>query len=285
MENNEKQTKKTTKEETFLKICENVKRCKALDWIERIILSNYISFQRNGQEFYQTDLYQAKELGLSAAQISKYTGRLKEREIIETTIDYIVNPSGGRPIPKRYVKVIDLDKWTEGKVVPDVKKITSASQKRKANKIMGLPNITKNDVNVTDFLNGIKEEEFLDNSIIQEAPLTIPIKQINNETSLEEDPAELEKITLNKTQSTIPNREEDDLLILDAFRDIEHSCSMGEQLLKKEQEGMVLEFIKASLKFDDNEILDGEVFKLESGKYYLKNTLNEIRKKSSQSPC
>ena len=132
MKNQENEANQQKEKENFLRIFPNIKRCKALDWEERAILSNYISFLIQGKEFYQTDSFQAKELGLSPAQVSKYTGRLKERGIIDTKLDYEENTNGGRPIPVRYVTVIEMDKWTKGDAVPQVKKIISPAQKKKA---------------------------------------------------------------------------------------------------------------------------------------------------------
>ncbi|MBL0329099.1 MAG: hypothetical protein IPP64_06715 [Bacteroidetes bacterium] len=135
---NEQNKSKIPDQETFLKIPFNVKRCKDLDWEERVILSNYISYLVKGNEFYQTDSYQGRELGLSSAQISKYSNRLKERGEISTKMEFEENPNGGRPIPVRYVKVVDINKWLKGDTIPVVKKIISASKKRLAKKMAEL---------------------------------------------------------------------------------------------------------------------------------------------------
>lgn len=149
MKTKENEPNKTSQQETFLRIFDNVKYCKALDWEERAILSNHISFLINGQEFFQTDAFQAKSLGLSPAQISKYTGRLKERGLIETEMAYVPNPNGGRPIPKRYVTVIDMDKWTKGDKVPVVKAILSPSKKKLAIKTAELNKAKSTNTNIT----------------------------------------------------------------------------------------------------------------------------------------
>jgi|GEM_PF-5413474 hypothetical protein len=146
-QNNEQ--KKSNENTNFLMVLDNIKRCKGLDWKEKALLSNYISFLRDGKEFFQTDEFQAKELGLSPAQISKFTGRLKERGEIATDIKYVENANGGRPVPKRYVKVLDIDKWAKGDTTPVVNRITPPNKKKMAREVAANKNekpIIKDDV-------------------------------------------------------------------------------------------------------------------------------------------
>jgi hypothetical protein len=152
MKNNQNETNPNEKEETFLRIFDNVKNCKGLDWEEKAIFSNHISYLINDKEFFQTDSFQAKELGLSPAQVSKYTGRLKERELIDTRIEYVPNENGGRPIPKRYVTVIDINKWVvKSEKILVAKKILSPAKKKLARKEAELVKAkTTAEVNITD---------------------------------------------------------------------------------------------------------------------------------------
>lgn len=143
MNNKENEQSKMPDSETWIKLYYNVRRCKGLDWEEKALLTNYLSFQMRGDEFYQTDSSQGGRLGLSTAQVCKYTSRLKERGEIDTKMKYEANPTGGRPIPVRYVTVIDVDKWTKNEAIPVVKKIISAGKKRLVKKMAKLTAINE----------------------------------------------------------------------------------------------------------------------------------------------
>lgn len=107
----------------FLALFNNIKKCKALDCKERLILSQIASFQIQGDMCDQTDSGMGSELGMSAAQIGKNISRLKKRGEIDVKTEHQPNPNGGRPIPKRFIKIIDLAKWTTGNEIPKVKGI------------------------------------------------------------------------------------------------------------------------------------------------------------------
>jgi hypothetical protein len=186
MKTNTNEQKPTEEKEKFLRVFPNVKRCKALDWEERIILSNHISFLIQGNEFYQTDSFQGMELGMSAAQISKYTGRLKERGLIETKLTYEENPKGGRPIPVRYVTVIDMDKWISGDKTPVVKAIVSATKKKQAKK---MTEYAKNKAEVQATNTETK---------------TVDLKQLNSTTEQTLQPKEIAEVEVKKTASKPP---------------------------------------------------------------------------------
>lgn len=166
----------------FLRIHDNVKRCKALDLNERFILSNIISYLINDQEFFQTDARQAKELGLSPAQISKYTGRLKERELIEVKMEFIVNPNGGRPVPKRYITVKDIDKWIKGNTIPTVKPL--APKKKKDNYVDG--SVTTSTSLADDSTSKVTEIKPIEVEPILPQDKVLPASIVNNNPSNEE---------------------------------------------------------------------------------------------------
>lgn len=284
MKTNQNETNKTNKLEDFLLIHVNVKRCKALDWEERIILSNHISYLRNGQEFFQTDAFQAKELGLSAAQISKYTGRLKERGLIDTRMEYIPNPNGGRPIPKRYVTVIDMDKWITGDKVPAVNKIVSPTKKKQEKKMMGLAK-AKTVINSAETTSLIVEvlSEAAPTTITETKLSTKPKSPVKKKKSLEEDLAEAEVKANTSSQnisiSNINSKSTNDLITLDAFKDVDISSDSGKVLIAKMDAGEELDFINVMVRFADNELLPDEATKLSNGKYFLKSLLTELQRK------
>ncbi len=263
-------TNKTDETETFLRIFDNVKHCKALDWIERAILSNHISFQKNGKEFYQTDAYQAKVLGLSPAQINKYTGRLKERELIDTKIVYETNPNGGRPIPVRYVTVIDMYKWITGDKVPAVKAIVSPTKKKQAKRIEELTK-SKNEVATSTT---IKDEVSVIQSVNQqEIKPSVKLKKTKKDKNLEEMLEEVESKEALVIKSN--SNEVAEVITLDSEKDIDNTVSIGKSIIEKIKNNEEMVFKKVNIKFGED-CLPDEALKISSGKYFLKSTLKQM---------
>ncbi len=250
MNNKANEPNKIPDHETFLRIFYNVKRCKGMDWEEKIILSNFMSYQTNGKEFYQTDSHQASELGLSPAQISKYTSRLKERGEIETNMTYVENPNGGRPVPKRYVTVLNMDKWTKGESIPVVKKITSPTQRKLTKRLAEVTRI-KEELRIlsAQTINPPTEKEV---KIIEPA-----IKKVKNETA---------------STKTKP-----EVMTLDNDKDVDNSNTLGKIIIAQIREGKEILFHKVKVKLMD-ELIDDEATLIPNGKnkHYLKSTLRAI---------
>lgn len=271
MNNKENEPSKKNEKETFLKICNNVKRCKGMDWEEKVILSNHISFQTHGKEFYQTDSYQAKELGLSTAQISKYTSRLKERGEINTEMKYEVNPTGGRPIPVRYVTVIDMDKWTKGDATPLVKKIISSAKKRLAMKMAEFTSnkneVVSNPDTTIDLANNISPAQE------PEAKPLIKTVKVKKDNSLVEMLEEVDAKGAEATTSTqIKSNDAKDVIILDSEKDIDNSNTIAQIIIAKIKKKENVEFKNVRIKFD-NDIVEDEAILLPNGKYFSKSLI------------
>ena len=264
--------------ETWIKLYYNVRRCKELDWEEKALLTNYLSFQMKGDEFFQTDSGQGRKLGLSTAQVSKYTSRLKERGEIETEMKYEVNPTGGRPIPVRYVKVIDVDKWTKNEAMPIVKKIISAGKKRLAKKMAEFTSTKNEAVSNADTTTGIT----ITNNIVPanepEAKPSIKPNKVNKEKSLEEMLEEVDTKGAEATTSTqIKSNDAGDVIILDSEKDIDSSSTIGKIIVAQIKNGKQVEFIKVKVKFND-ELIEDEATLLTNGsnKYCLKTFVELI---------
>lgn len=192
-------------------------------------------------------------------------------------MDYVPNPNGGRPIPKRYVTVIDMGKWVTGDKVPDVKSIVSPSKKRQArkaaesgqqkNETVAMPDT----INVADIVSTPMPVKELT------TPTPIKPKKIKKDETLEEmlEAAEA-KASTPKTIKTTANIN-NDLIVIDAFKDVDNCNKTGRILIKNINNGEQPEVIKVNLKFDDGTLMASEAVMLSNGKYFLYKQLTKLQ--------
>lgn len=96
----------------FTRLFINVKRCKGLNWQEKAILSEIISYQLDGKQFKLKDITLALELAMDKGTVSKFINRLAKKGVLsKTTIPYL-SPDGGKPKRLRTVFVNDIESWT-----------------------------------------------------------------------------------------------------------------------------------------------------------------------------
>lgn len=103
------------------RLFKNVKMCKDLNWQEKAILSEIISYQLDEKPFKLKDITIAIELGMDKGTVSKFINRLYKKGLInKTTVSY-PSHEGGKPKRLRTVSVINIEQWTEkGKTIPTV---------------------------------------------------------------------------------------------------------------------------------------------------------------------
>ncbi len=112
----------------FTRLFINVKRCKGLNWQEKAILSEIISYQLDGKPFKLKDITLALELAMDKGTVSKFINRLAKKGVLnKTTVPYL-SPSGGKPKRLRTVTVVDIDSWTS--ISRPVPVIANANEER-----------------------------------------------------------------------------------------------------------------------------------------------------------
>ncbi|MFN9938178.1 MAG: MarR family transcriptional regulator, partial [bacterium] len=71
------------------RLFKNVKACKDLNWQEKAILSEIISYQLDEKPFKLKDITIAIELGMDKGTVSKFINRLYKKGLIDkTTVSY-----------------------------------------------------------------------------------------------------------------------------------------------------------------------------------------------------
>lgn len=87
----------------FIKVYNRVKIDKTLDYLEKLIFSEIISYQLQGKVFFKTNKSLAYEYGCSENTIQKRITNLQP--LLYNEPFYPINPNGGRP-PKRRKLVV-----------------------------------------------------------------------------------------------------------------------------------------------------------------------------------
>lgn len=108
----------------FTRLFDNVKACKDLNWQEKAIFSEIISYQLDGKPFKLKDITIAIELGMDKGTVSKFINRLYKKGLInKTTVSY-PSHEGGKPKRLRTITVNNIDQWiVKSKTAPTVKPI------------------------------------------------------------------------------------------------------------------------------------------------------------------
>ena len=95
------------------RLFKNVKACKELNWQEKAILSEIISYQLDGKPFKLKDITLAIELGLDKGTVSKFVNRLNKKGLLNKTTVSFPSHEGGKPKRLRTITVINIEQWTE----------------------------------------------------------------------------------------------------------------------------------------------------------------------------
>ena len=240
----------------FTRLFKNVKNCKELNWQEKALLSEIISYQLDDKSFKQKDKTLSIELGMDKGSISKYINQLYRRGVIDKTTISFASHSGGKPKRQRTITVIEMDKWTKGNTIPVLK----GKELDKMEQDNALP-------------------------IVKEKAPSIPKKIKESDLSLEEmlvnvELKEMEAATsANSNLNEAPSKSDvsTDFITLDNEKDIDNTASKGKVLIAQIKRGKAIEFINVNVKFE-NDLLPDEAILLTDGsnKYLLKSFLKLI---------
>ena len=94
----------------FIRLFNNVRTNTDIKPLGKMILSHIISYQLQGKEFFMSNEGIAYEYGTPIATVVREIKRL-EKYLIKRKVK-IPSKDGGRPSPRRYLKVMNLDAWT-----------------------------------------------------------------------------------------------------------------------------------------------------------------------------
>jgi hypothetical protein len=240
----------------FTRLFDNVKMCTELNWQEKAILSEIISYQLDGKPFKLKDITLAYELGMDKGTISKFVNRLHKKGLLNKTTVSFPSLSGGKPKRLRTITVINIELWTEkGKTLPTIKAIEVKPKKMTSVEIVETP-VIKTEIASTET-----------NTIQQDVKPTEPTKVVK-EKSLEE---LLHEVDTNKEQ-VISN-----VLTLDAEKDLTKKQHMYEHIISEIQKGAKYKFIPVKVIHADKSITNDEAMQLPSMKIYaLKSKLLKI---------
>ncbi|MEW4925194.1 helix-turn-helix domain-containing protein [Algibacter sp. 2305UL17-15] len=106
---------KNNNDHQFIKVYNRVKLDKNLDYLEKLILSEIISYQLQGKVFFKTNKSLAFEYGCSENTIQKRITKLQPLLVNETF--YPQNPNGGRPPKRRKLLVKNLTYYVPKEIV------------------------------------------------------------------------------------------------------------------------------------------------------------------------
>ncbi len=107
----------------FTRLFKNIKRCKELNWQEKAILSEIISYQLDGKPFKIKDKTLAIELAMDEGSVNKFINRLSKKGILDKVTVSFASLSGGKPKRLRTITVNEINQWTQGDNAPTLKPI------------------------------------------------------------------------------------------------------------------------------------------------------------------
>ncbi len=222
------------------RLFKNVKACKDLNWQEKAILSEIISYQLDEKPFKLKDITIAIELGMDKGTVSKFINRLYKKGLIDKTTVSYPSHEGGKPKRLRTVSVINIEQWTEkGKTAPSIKAIENNSST--VEPVANVPIIPK--------------------------PISHP-QEIKTKPTLEQMLKEAEAKEIQNSS---------DVLTLDIKKDITKNQYTLEHIVSEIQNGVKYKFIPVKVLHTDNSVTDDEAMQLPSMKIYaLKSKLLAI---------
>lgn len=107
----------------------NVKACKDLNWQEKAILTEIISYQLNGDVFDVKDITLAYRLGMDKGTVSKFINRLHKKGLINKITSSYQNQSGDKPKRLRTITVNNIEQWTEKDKTPPAALVVEKKKK------------------------------------------------------------------------------------------------------------------------------------------------------------
>ena len=250
----------------FTRLFKNVIKCKELNWQEKAILTEIISYQLNGDSFKVKDITLAIELGMDKGTISKFVNRLHKKGLLNKTTVSFASLSGGKPKRLRTITVIDIELWTEkGKTPPTIKAIEAKPKKATSVEIVETP-VIKTEITSTET-----------NTIQLDVKPVVKTKKVVKEKSLEEQLHEADSKKVDTNTSTIKNTSTGDAITIHAFNDIDNSTDTGNIIANKIRNNEKYEFVNVLVQFGDNDFVKDEAMLIpNSNKYFLKSRLKAI---------
>jgi DNA-binding MarR family transcriptional regulator len=243
----------------------NVKACTELNWQEKAILSEIISYQLNGDVFDVKDSTLSYRLGMDKGTISKFINRLHKKGLINKITSSYQNQSGNKPKRLRTITVIDIELWTEkGKTPPTIKAIEAKPKKATSVEIVETP-VIKTEITSTET-----------NTIQLDVKPVVKTKKVVKEKSLEEllHEADSKKVV---APSTIEKTSTGAVLTIDAFTDVDNTTATGNIIADKIRNDEKFEFVNVLVEFGENNHAEDEAMLIpNSNKYYLKSRLKAI---------
>jgi hypothetical protein len=248
----------------FTRFFKNVKQCKELNWQEKALLSEMISYQLEGMPFKVKDKTLAVEVAMDKGSVSKFVNQLHKREVIDKTVESFASPSGGKPKRLRTITVRDIDMWTKPNRKPVVKALELSLKKKKATEASTSTDSTNEHSNT--------------GSTIQAVSATIPTQIQAEPKELEIDvkaptqpKAEAKSISQIKQNKVSDSTESNRLII--SPKDITDAHWQKSILLSLIQKGEAVKFIKVNIKRGDNLIPDEATYLPHLSQYFLKSKL------------
>ena len=247
------------------RLFKKVKTCTELNWQEKAILSEIISYQLDGKPFKVKDITLAYELGMDKGTISKFVNRLHKKGLLNKTTVSFPSLSGGKPKRLRTITVIDIEQWTEkGKTQPTIKVIEAKQKKATSVEIVETP-VIKTEITSTDT-----------NTIQLDVKPVVKTKKVVIEKSLEEQLHEADTKQVI-APSTIQVTSTGDAITIDAFNDVDNTSATGNIIVNKIRNDEKYEFVDVLVKFGENDFVKDEAMLIpNSNKYYLKSILKGI---------
>ena len=232
----------------FTRLFKNVKKNKELNWQEKAILSEIISYQLDGKLFKVKDLTLAIELGMDKGTISKLINRLFKKGLLDKTTVTFPSLEGGKPKRLRTVSVNNIDQWTEkGKTAPTIKPIESKRT---------------------------KEQIAIDVPMVHE-PASQP-KKVVEDKSLEVMLKEAETKQV-KDAYVKANQNNKDIATLDMKTEVSTILWYYDQMVKQIKSGDVVNFIPVIIRHENGSLTNDEAIKLDnSEKHVIKSKLLKL---------
>ncbi len=259
----------------FTRLFKNVKNCKNLNWQEKAILSEIISYQLDGKPFKVKDLTLAYELAMDKGSVSKFIRQLSLKKVItKNTVTYLSH-SGGKPKRLRTIIVNEIEKWTDAFKTPVIEPIQSSPKKSQ-----DLPN--------TGIVASVEEltkpsEPIIDIMVIPAIEESEAKPSIKPKVIKVESPEQMLEITETKRVAAISStqaksHDTSDRITLDCEKDIDNTTASCMLVINQIKDKMKIEFINVNVKFGD-EFLPDEATLLQDGsnKYCLKSTLKALK--------
>lgn len=215
-----------------------VKACTELNWQEKAILSEIISYQLNGDVFDVKDITLAYRLGMDKGTVSKFINRLHKKGLINKITSSYQNQSGDKPKRLRTITVINIEQWTEKDKTPPAALVIE-----KKKKVVIEP---------------INEE---------------PVSQTEN--SINEVAATPNEIIVNEVEQTVSEAET--IPTINYHDEVSHNKHFYNELVEKVLKGEQINYVPINVYFSKDKIKPDEAICHDAhGKVLIKSKLMSI---------